>query len=61
MLSTLGKLMCAHVFFKPNLILYPMVGLQSQGELVETNFGESPFMFDFEGMLKVSLTHKGFS
>ena len=41
---------------KPNLILYPTVGLQSQGELVEANFGESPFMFDFEGLLKVNHT-----
>lgn len=36
----------------PNLVLYPTVGLQSQGELVEANFGESPFMFDFEGLLR---------
>ena len=35
-------------------ILYPTVGLQTPGELVEANFGETPFVFDFEGMLAVS-------
>ncbi len=34
--------------------MYPAVGLQTPGEIVEANFGQSPFMFDFEGMLAVS-------
>lgn len=37
-----------------NLPLYPAVGLQTPGEIIETNFGESPFVFDFEGMFAVS-------
>ena len=36
------------------LSLYPTVGLQTPGEVVEANFGESPFVFDFEGLLMVS-------
>ena len=35
-------------------ILYPTVGLQTPGEIVEANFGDLPFTFDFEGMLSVS-------
>ena len=38
-----------------SLNLYPTVGLQTPGEIVEANFGESPFVFDFEGLLSVSL------
>ncbi|XP_064398306.1 ran-binding protein 10-like isoform X2 [Halichondria panicea] len=34
-----------------NLNLYPMVGLQTPGEIIEGNFGETSFMFDFEGLL----------
>ncbi|CAI8038699.1 Ran-binding protein 9 [Geodia barretti] len=34
-----------------SLHLYPTVGLQTPGEIVEANFGESPFVFDFEGLL----------
>ena len=34
-------------------MLYPTVGLQTPGEVVEANFGEAPFVFDFEGMLAV--------
>lgn len=40
--------------FQSNLPLYPAVGLQTPGEILEANFGESPFLFDFEGMLMVS-------
>jgi hypothetical protein len=29
------------------------LGLQTPGEVIETNFGETPFLFDFEGMLVV--------
>lgn len=36
-----------------NLPLYPALGLQTPGEVVEANFGESPFLFDFEGLLVV--------
>lgn len=32
--------------------LYPTVGLQTPGEIVDANFGESPFVFDIEDMLK---------
>ncbi|XP_037873761.1 ran-binding protein 10 isoform X2 [Bombyx mori] len=34
----------------PNL--YPTVGLQTPGEVVDTNFGQQPFVFDIEDMLK---------
>ncbi len=29
--------------------LYPTVGLQTPGEIVDANFGQEPFMFDIEG------------
>ncbi|OQV11484.1 Ran-binding protein 9 [Hypsibius exemplaris] len=32
--------------------LYPCVGLQSTGEVVETNFGQEPFMFDISSIKK---------
>ena len=34
--------------------LYPTVGLQTPGEVVEANFGNSPFIFDFEDYVRVS-------
>ncbi|XP_026473235.1 ran-binding protein 9 isoform X3 [Ctenocephalides felis] len=34
----------------PNL--YPTVGLQTPGEVVDANFGQSPFVFDIEDMLQ---------
>ncbi|XP_046687639.1 LOW QUALITY PROTEIN: ran-binding protein 9-like [Homalodisca vitripennis] len=34
----------------PNL--YPTVGLQTPGEVVDANFGQAPFMFDIEDMMK---------
>lgn len=34
--------------------LYPTVGLQTPGEVVDTNFGKSPFVFDFKSVLQVS-------
>ncbi|XP_035218800.1 ran-binding protein 9-like isoform X1 [Stegodyphus dumicola] len=34
----------------PNL--YPTVGLQTPGEVVDANFGQSPFVFDIEDMMK---------
>ena len=35
---------------QPNL--YPTVGLQTPGEVVEANFGQQPFKFDIEDMFK---------
>ena len=29
--------------------LYPTVGLQTPGEVVDANFGQEPFIFDIEG------------
>lgn len=34
----------------PNL--YPTVGLQTPGEVVDANFGQAPFVFDIEDMMK---------
>ncbi|XP_003747647.1 ran-binding protein 9 [Galendromus occidentalis] len=38
----------------PNLPpnLYPTVGLQTPGEVVDANFGQQPFMFDIESMIE---------
>ncbi|XP_018494502.1 ran-binding protein 9 [Galendromus occidentalis] len=38
----------------PNLPpnLYPTVGLQTPGEVVDANFGHQPFMFDIESMIE---------
>lgn len=33
--------------------LYPTVGLQTPGEVVEANFGQSQFVFDLDDYLKV--------
>lgn len=35
---------------QPNL--YPTVGLQTPGEVVDANFGQEPFMFDIEDMMR---------
>lgn len=35
--------------FQPNL--YPTVGLQTPGEVVDANFGQEPFLFDIEDMM----------
>lgn len=32
--------------------LYPTVGLQTPGEVVDANFGQAPFVFDIEDMMK---------
>ena len=32
--------------------LYPTVGLQTPGEIVDANFGQQPFVFDIEDMMK---------
>jgi hypothetical protein len=34
--------------------LYPTVGLRTQGEVVEANFGQTAFLFDIDGYVKVS-------
>lgn len=34
--------------------LYPTVGLQTPGEVVEANFGQLPFVFDIEDYMRVS-------
>lgn len=31
--------------------LYPTVGLQTPGEVVDANFGQEPFKFDIEDMM----------
>lgn len=36
--------------------LYPAISLKKPGEEVRVNFGQSPFIFDIDGMVKVSLT-----
>lgn len=40
----LPSLIC--LVFQPNL--YPTVGLQTPGEIVDANFGQQPFVFDIE-------------
>lgn len=35
--------------FQPQL--YPTVGLQTPGEVVDANFGQEPFKFDIEDMM----------
>jgi len=40
-----------HIMLQPNL--YPTVGLQTPGEIVEANFGRSPFIFDIEDYVQV--------
>lgn len=37
--------------------LYPTVGLQTPGEVVDTNFGQDPFVFDIKEMVK-ELQHR---
>lgn len=34
--------------------LYPSVGLKKYGEHIQANFGQSPFAFDIDGMMRVS-------
>ena len=40
-------------FAQPNL--YPTVGLQTPGEVVDANFGQKLFMYDIEEVMKVCL------
>jgi hypothetical protein len=37
--------------------LYPSVGMKKSGELLYANFGEKPFVFDIDGMMRVSGLH----
>lgn len=39
------------VSLQPNL--YPTVGLQTPGEIVDANFGQQPFVYDIEEVMKV--------
>jgi len=39
-----------HYFFQPNL--FPTVGLQTPGEVVDANFGQMPFLFNIQEMMK---------
>ena len=32
--------------------LYPTVGLQTPGEIIDANFGQEPFIFDIEGEMQ---------
>lgn len=45
-LSALSFCLCLCLSFQPNL--YPTVGLQTPGEIVDANFGQQPFVFDIE-------------
>jgi hypothetical protein len=36
--------------------LYPTVGLQTPGEVVEANFGQIPFVFDIEDYIQVNFS-----
>ena len=37
--------------------MYPTVGLQTPGEVVDANFGQEPFKFDIEDMIKELSSH----
>lgn len=34
--------------------LYPCIGMRKNGEHIRVNFGQSPFVFDIDGMMAVS-------
>ena len=34
--------------------VYPFIGMRKNGEHVRVNFGQSPFVFDIDGLVKVS-------
>lgn len=36
----------------PQANLYPTVGLQTPGEIVDANFGQQPFLFDIEDYMR---------
>lgn len=39
-------------FFFWQANLYPTVGLQTPGEIVDANFGQQPFVFDIEDYMR---------
>lgn len=43
-----------NVFSSYQLKLYPTVGLQTPGEIVDANFGQTPFVYDIYEEFKVS-------
>lgn len=45
--------LCKNVFSSLQGNLYPTVGLQTPGEIVDTNFGQSPFVFNIEDLMQV--------
>ena len=45
-----------HYMFSLQQKLYPTVGLQTPGEVVEANFGQSAFVYDIEDYMRAS-TH----
>uniref|UniRef100_A0A8C7WWV5 RAN binding protein 9 n=1 Tax=Oryzias sinensis TaxID=183150 RepID=A0A8C7WWV5_9TELE len=47
---SLGKNLSVFVSLQPNL--YPTVGLQTPGEVVDANFGQHPFVFDIEDYMR---------
>lgn len=52
----LSFMLCFHIhrlFLSLQPDLYPTVGLQTPGEVVEANFGQRPFVFDIEDYVKV--------
>ncbi|CAK7236375.1 hypothetical protein SBRCBS47491_009616 [Sporothrix bragantina] len=40
----------------PNLKLFPVVGMKKSGEQVRVNFGQLPFTFDIDGLMKILKT-----
>jgi hypothetical protein len=49
-MTSLSPLSDLSLSLQPNL--YPTVGLQTPGEIVDANFGHQPFLFDLEDMMK---------
>ena len=51
----LHSISCLFFFWQPNL--YPTVGLQTPGEVVDANFGQNPFVYDIEEVMKVCIKY----
>ena len=51
---TKSKVMLHLIFFQQRN-LYPTVGLQTPGEIIDANFGQQPFVFDIEELRKVRI------
>jgi hypothetical protein len=43
-----------------NLKLFPTVGLKKSGEHIRVNFGQTPFVYDIDGMMKARNTSHSF-